>query len=405
MLYCSAFRRLSGVTQVVVPGGEPHLFHNRLLHSIKVAQVGRRLAEKFAGELSERRRSVLLGGGPDPDVVEAACLAHDLGHPPFGHIAEDALNRSVTAAGDPDGFEGNAQSFRIIARLAAMSRDRPGLDLTRATLAATLKYPWFRNEAPSPKAQEKWGAYRDDNEAFLFATDGVPPKQKTIEAEIMDRADDITYAVHDLEDFYRAGLIPLDRIVTGVEDLSPVYERVLNKWPEHIDPEKPSERTLNAAKKFLAALPNDTPFRGTRWERSALRGFTSAMVDYLISSVSIRSGQLRVGRGALVLTELAKQLTWHYVISGAPLATQQIGQRRIVRTLFRTYLRAMRSQDVDVLPTRWREEAEVACQGDPKRIPRFVADVIAGMTEEEAIRVFHRLTGVAPGRLLDPVVL
>ncbi len=159
ILYSMAFRRLAGVTQVVSPG-EGEIFHNRLTHSLKVAQIARRLAEKFA---SERPDVVADWGGLDADVTEAAGLAHDLGHPPFGHIAEEelqslvsqAINSSKAPGASPvEGYEGNAQSFRILTELSlrrpesmldpdpASPGKEYGLDLTRATLNATLKYPW-----------------------------------------------------------------------------------------------------------------------------------------------------------------------------------------------------------------------------------------------------------------------
>jgi dGTPase len=121
-------------------------------------------------------------------------------------------------------------------------------------------------------------------------------------------------------------------------------------------------------------------------------------------STSLKGGNVVVQRGSLVLTELAKQLTWHYVIAGAPLATQQVGHRRIIRTLFEIYIEALEQKEVDRLPTRWKEEAVEACQAGAPEFPRFVADVISGMTEEEAIGMCHRLTGVAPARFLDPLV-
>src|SRR6478609_9031210 len=109
VLYSSSFRRLAEVTQVVA-ANSGYVFHNRLTHSLQVAQVGRRIAEKLNLLQPETKEFV------DPDVVEAACLAHDLGHPPFGHIAEQKLNE--LAGADIDGFEGNAQSFRIVTRLS-----------------------------------------------------------------------------------------------------------------------------------------------------------------------------------------------------------------------------------------------------------------------------------------------
>src|SRR5215469_4649135 len=121
-------------------------------------------------------------------VVEAACLAHDLGHPPFGHVAEEKLDE--LAGEEVGGFEGNAQSFRIVTRLSQHSTTHRGLDLTRATLAAILKYPWMRGE--NKEKLDKWGAYSSEKKDFDFAIALCPaPQTKTIEASLMDWADDI----------------------------------------------------------------------------------------------------------------------------------------------------------------------------------------------------------------------
>ena len=206
LLYSSAFRRLSGITQIV-RAGEADVFHTREQHTIKVAQVGRRLAQHCRAQDPQICDAV----GLHPEVVEAACLAHDLGHPPFGHVGEDVLHQMVEKH-DADGFEGNAQSFRIITKLAVRF-DIPGLDLTRATLAACLKYPWLRNP-DDPGRTKKWGAYGLDEDDFHFAREGLD-EHLTAEAELMDWADDIAYSVHDLEDFHRCGALPWPNILEG----------------------------------------------------------------------------------------------------------------------------------------------------------------------------------------------
>jgi len=157
VLYTSALRRLAGITQVVSPT-EGVLFHNRLTHTLEVAQIGRRLAEHFAKDSD----LVAAVGGLDPERVEAAALAHDLGHPPFGHTAEVELDRLVTDSGVLDGYEGNAQAFRIVTRLAVRNERFPGLNLTRATLNAILKYPWTRQAGGAKN--RKWGVYRNEQE-------------------------------------------------------------------------------------------------------------------------------------------------------------------------------------------------------------------------------------------------
>jgi hypothetical protein len=224
ILFSTAFRRLGGVTQVVLAGEDGHLFHNRLTHSVKVAQLGRRIAEVLVKRINQAEpvhRAELVdqvrrGGGLDPEVVYAACLAHDIGHPPFGHMGESQLNASAQARGLPDGFEGNAQSFRIVTRLA-ISEPGKGLNLTRATLNAISKYPWRYDDTGAGK---KFGCYEDDKDSLAVARlpMNLPVHSRSIEAQIMDWADDIAYSVHDVDDFFRAGLIPMDRLAARCGD-------------------------------------------------------------------------------------------------------------------------------------------------------------------------------------------
>ena len=165
ILYTSAFQRLAGITQIAsVEGGQ--VIHNRLTHSLKVAQVARRLAQRLGRDNDSQ------------ETVAAASLAHDLGHPPFGHIAECELN---CLAEDWDGFEGNAQSFRIVNTLALRDAAYRGLNLTAPTLNGMLKYPWF-HEPDDPLKGKKWGAYRHEQLSFHFARHGCEPDKPSIEA-------------------------------------------------------------------------------------------------------------------------------------------------------------------------------------------------------------------------------
>jgi dGTPase len=240
------FARLAGVTQVVSPTGSGLLLHNRLTHSLQVAQVARAIAERLAADPA-RAALVERLGGCDPDVVEAAALAHDLGHPPFGHLGEQVLDRLARERlGLPDGFEGNAQSFRIVTTIDLHGPGGTGLDLTAAVRAAVLKYPWARRghphphpstaarpprgAGPLPAAPEagsaKFSCYLteiDDLHAsravFAGGIDQHPAAQhpaaqhpsaqwqQTVEAAVMDTADDVAYAIHDLEDFHRVGVL------------------------------------------------------------------------------------------------------------------------------------------------------------------------------------------------------
>ncbi|PDQ35547.1 MAG: deoxyguanosinetriphosphate triphosphohydrolase [Candidatus Lumbricidophila eiseniae] len=213
VLHSSALRRLAAKTQVLSPTSNLDFARTRLTHSLEVAQVGRELAASLT---------------IDPDLVDAACLAHDLGHPPFGHNGETALNAWAIDIG---GFEGNAQTLRVLTRLEpkVIGRDgcSYGLNLTRASLDASCKYPWSLADAVlDPSGRAKFGYYADDAAAFHWLRTDAPPLRPCIEAQIMDLADDIAYSVHDFEDAIVNGYLDVgvlgsridhDTLVTGIQ--------------------------------------------------------------------------------------------------------------------------------------------------------------------------------------------
>ena len=403
ILYSSALRRLSGITQVISPSGS-HPSHNRLTHTLEVAQIGRSLAERLLHQ--HGAEAMLPLGGLDPDVVEAAALAHDLGHPPFGHISERELNRLVTVEhGVHDGFEGNAQSFRILTKLLVRHRDRDGLNLTRATLSAASKYPWLR--ADEGEHFRKWGAYRTEETAFAWSRGHLhEPHRKTLEAHLMDWADDVAYAVHDLDDFFRVGAIPLDRLASDDRErdrfLTAHFER------EHMTPAEQDEQR-RIFSDLLTFVPVTEPYQGSREDQVRSRSLVSTLVHRYITQVSIDEHGLAIDPLVRAEVTLLKGVTWQYVIDSRALVTQRYGHTQLIRSLFRVLADAaaearLRGEVSRIFPLFYQEMIRDGGFEDAV-IVRCVADYIASMTEQQVIALHHRLTGIALGADLDPIVL
>ncbi len=416
ILYCSAFKRLSGVTQVIAPN-EGHIFHNRLTHSLEVAQIARRLAEKLA---VKQKRLAAWHDGIDEDAVEAAALAHDLGHPPFGHIAEVELDRIIREeAKEPDGYEGNAQSFRVVTKLAVRSDEFRGLNLTRVTLNAILKYPWYR--ALHGKHFRKWGVYVREKRDFEFAREIylAGSEQRSIEAAIMTKADDIAYSIHDTEDFYRAGFIPLERLSNRTDgERDKFLTAVKKRWTDSgtkSEELKDWDKYANAFHEFCDWLPVSEPYVGTRPQRLALRGFTSSRIGRYINSVQLQedTDEPLTVTDAIIDYELTmlQELTWHYVINNPSLASQQYGQRKVICELMSVYMDAANraSPEWKVFPHRYQQELIDLAKAWGNDIPhdlrvRTAADTVASMTDLEALRVYQRFSGVLPGSVLEPII-
>jgi dGTPase len=374
---------------------------------MKVAQIARTIAEIFSSKYAP---DVAKLGGIDPDAAEAAGLAHDLGHPPFGHIAEHELDRLVRLAGVSDGFEGNAQSLRIVCRLSVSdavtiedeaSVSVTGLNLTRSTVAGLVKYPWAHGE--NTEKPNKWGYYIEEKEFFEWARHGCAPHQKTVIAEVMDWADDITYAIHDLLDFYRAGLIPLE-LVRQVDDAPSSVERaaflkrLFERRPEWTSNRSAYEAALD---RILDSLPFDLSHRysGVEAEEQTLFQFATTLISRYVNSIKPAAAKgpsvVDIQREAREEVDVLKEFVWQYVILNPAMAQLQVGQRRAVRVVFRESLRAARKNQMYFFPgpfRKWLADAATNAQ-----IVRLAADYVAGMTERELMQAYKRLQGAAEG--------
>lgn len=260
LLHSSALRRLAQKTQVLSPTQGLDFARNRLTHSLEVAQVGRELAVNL---------------GLDPDVVDAACLAHDLGHPPFGHNGERALS---TWAEDIGGFEGNAQTLRLLTRLEPKvfgpDGQSYGLNLTRASLDASCKYPWPQSQGvPDPSGRSKFGFYDDDEPAFAWLRADAPERVRCIEAQVMDLSDDIAYSVHDFEDAIVNGYLDVPALSARVN-----HDELVDSMFEWIGGEIDHDGLIAAFDRLDSLAYWIDTWDGSRRDLARLKNLTSQLI-------------------------------------------------------------------------------------------------------------------------------
>ncbi len=389
VLHSAAFRRLSAKTQVVGPASSDSV-RNRLTHSLEVAQVARELGQEL---------------GCDPDVVETAALAHDLGHPPFGHNGERALDRAAASVG---GFEGNAQTLRVLTRLEPKTLDAQGrsvgLNLTRAALDACCKYPWPRAGAPptsgshadgTPRELRKFGVYADDLPVFGWLRTGVAEPRRCLEAQVMDLADDIAYSVHDIEDAVVSGRVDLGALRCGGERLG-VFAAVRDWYLPGAD-----DALLTDALQRLTGLPAWPRERHDGGLRASvqLKALTSTLIGRFCALVrtathdAYGSGELTRYACDLVLpgevsAEIAvlKGIAAHFVMR----REDRVDLLREQRALLAGLVEGLTSRPEDLAPAFG--EAHSAATDDASRL-RVVIDAVASLTDASAVASMHRLTG------------
>ena len=372
VLHSAALRRLAAKTQVVEVGSGDFP-RTRLTHSLECAQVGRELGAAL---------------GCDADLVDAACLAHDLGHPPFGHNGESALAEIASGCG---GFEGNAQSLRLLTRLEAKVPGA-GLNLTRATLDATLKYPWLAGHG-----EAKYGAYADDIAVFSWIRAAAPDGRPCLEAQVMDWADDVAYSVHDLEDGLHAGMVTLRQLRDGGERLA-VAELTAAAY---CDPGSVGVAELAEVFAALLELPCwPAAFDGGPAALAGLKNLTSELIgrfceaalDATLSDRPAGAGpatryslDLVVPRRQRLECALLKGVTAHYVMSRPGVAAAQARQRELIAELAAAVLAGAPQTVEPVLRPAYR-----AAGSDQARL-RVIIDQIASLTDTSAIAWHDRL--------------
>ncbi len=382
VLHSSALRRLGAKTQVVSPSTDDFV-RTRLTHSLEVAQVGRELGRSL---------------GCDPDVVDAACLAHDLGHPPFGHNGESALHAMAHAIG---GFEGNAQTLRLLTRLepkmVAPDGSPAGLNLTRASLDASCKYPWSALDAPVIGGQRttKFGAYEDDLPVFNWLREGAPEGRSCIEAQVMDLADDISYSVHDVEDAIVAGHLQL-KYLDNRDHRARVVGYTRQWYLPQSDPDE-VEAALNRLQATDVWVPEAD---GSRKSMAALKDMTSQLIGRFCLSAMAATRDIY---GTDPLTRYAAEVivpreTHHEIAVMKGLATTFVmtsdyrqpiyeRQREILSELVAILAATGDSHLEPMFAGDWR-----AAESDDARL-RVVIDQVASLTDASATSWHERLAG------------
>ncbi len=371
IIHSFALRRLAAKTQVAVPWLDDFP-RTRLSHSLECAQVGRELGWAL---------------GADPDLMEGACLAHDIGHPPFGHNGEDALN---AVSQDCGGFEGNAQSFRLLVRLEAKTVDESGLsvglNLTRASLDAATKYPW-----PRAVNNRKFGVYDDDQEIFDWVRIGAPKGRQSMEAQIMDWSDDVAYSVHDLEDALVTGHVMLQNLSADLPQLFEVAQgtymsdmtqveaeaalrdlQALSCWPINYDG---SHRHLARLKDLASQLVG----------RFALAAESATRDQYGDGPLTRYNANLVVPRAQRIEVAILKSIATYYVINAASSQERYADQQIIIKELVEMVL----AQAPASLESFFLDDWDLATNHSEQL--RVVVDQVAALTDPGAYALHAKL--------------
>jgi dGTPase len=381
VLHSAALRRLAAKTQVLSPASPADFARNRLTHSLEVAQVGRELATAL--RLS-------------PDVVDTACLSHDLGHPPFGHNGERALNEW---ADDVGGFEGNAQTLRILTRLEPKVFDRGGrslgLNLTRASLDATCKYPWSA-EHPLPDAggRLKFGVYPEDEDIFRWLRVQAPGRVRCIEAEVMDLSDDIAYSVHDFEDAIVNGYLDPARLSAGSE-----HSELLDAIQTWVGFDFARDELADALYRLMRLPEWITAFDGTRGAQARLKNLTSDLIGrFARAATSATHGaydtsfltryRAHVVVPRVVEAEMAvlKGIIGAFVVTIEGRKSVYREQRRVLQRLASAL-----AEQPESLDAMYAQDFQAAQTDAARR--RVIVDQVASLTDQYAIAWHGRLVG------------
>jgi len=374
IIHSFALRRLAAKTQVAVPW-LADFPRTRLSHSLECAQVGRELGWAL---------------GADPDLMEGACLAHDIGHPPFGHNGEDALNAVSAECG---GFEGNAQSFRLLVRLEAKTVDETGrsvgLNLTRASLDAATKYPW-----PRSVNSRKFGVYDDDQEIFNWVRIGAPSGVQSMEAQIMDWSDDVAYSVHDLEDALVTGHVKLEQLS---DDLGELFEVARTSYVPDMTEAEASEALV--ALQALSCWPKN--YDGSHRHLARLKDLASQLVGRfaLAAESSTReiygdepltrySANLVVPRAQRIEVAILKSIATYYVINAAASQERYADQQVVIKELVEMVLDQAPSSLDSFFLDDWKRATNSA-----ERL-RVVVDQVASLTDPGAYALHSKLKSI-----------
>ncbi|WP_327291234.1 deoxyguanosinetriphosphate triphosphohydrolase [Streptomyces sp. NBC_01198] len=385
VLHSAALRRLAGKTQVVDPGVSDAAVpdtspRTRLTHSLECAQVGRELGAAL---------------GCDPDLVETACLAHDLGHPPFGHNGEMVL---AEFAADCGGFEGNAQSLRLLTRIEpkrfAAGNVSVGLNLTRAALDAATKYPWPLGGGPGAPGSPKFGVYEDDLPVFRWARQDAPDGRQCFEAQVMDWADDVAYSVHDVEDGLQAGHIDPRALTSG-----PERAEVFGCAAARYAPAGAASEELAAALDRLLAQPWwPAHYDGTALDQARLKDAASQLIGrfclaaegatrerYGTARLTRYGAELVVPREQRLECAVLKAVADCYVMQRAAQARRRAEQRIVIAELAAALL-ALAPVGLD---PQFAAIFEAAADDRARR--RAIVDQIASLTDTAATALHARL--------------